>query len=347
MSRINSKKETIGYIYIIMVILCSLIGITMLILAFIGKEEKIVFFSEKADIEDIITLKDNNYFEEKELKNQTKYITSLIDKMTLNFKYSLAPSENIQYDKSYYITANLKIYEVEEEDNIYWSKEETLVENKELPKDNNNIEINESVDVDFNRYNQLVEDFSKDYALMLDSTLDIELHVVLKNKENKQYNKTKTITATIPMNKQSFSITKDYNKEKLENVNIKTQSFNVVYFIFSILILIFDFIFIKRIIDYLKNNVLNRSKYRKELDKILKTYDQIIVISKNPPDIASAKKVEVENFEELLDAQEELNNPIIFYEDITLHKGVFVIMGDDIAWIYNLIDEENKNIEIL
>ena len=257
----------------------------------------------------------------------------------------LGNSEKTDYKATYYITANLKIYEVGEPSNVYWSNDETLVEEKELTI-SDKIDINESVAIDFNRYNQLVTDFSKDYALLLDSTLDVTLHIALTNEEE-ELNKTKTVTATIPMNKQSFSITKNTQTNPLEEVTIKTHNFNVLYLIFAIIILVFDAIFIKRLIGYLKENVLNKNKYQKEIEKILKTYDQIIVISKNPPDIENVKKIEVENFEELLDAQEELNNPIIFYENKTTHRSMFVIIGQEIAWIYHLIDEENKVLEVL
>ncbi len=341
----RTSSENLSYIYIIMIILFSVLGIAMLLFAIVGQEEKTVSFNEQAEIEDVITLKENNYFEEGQLTNQATYITSLIDAMNLNYKYTMTPSEKTDYQATYYITANLKIYEVGEPSNVYWSNDETLVEEKELTT-SDKIDINESVAIDFNRYNQLVTDFSKDYALLLDSTLDVTLHIALTNEEE-ELNKTKTVTATIPMNKQSFSITKNTKTNPLEEVTIKTHNFNVLYLIFAIIILVFDAIFIKRLIGYLKENVLNKNKYQKEIEKILKTYDQIIVISKNPPDIENVKKIEVENFEELLDAQEELNNPIIFYENKTTHRSMFVIIGQEIAWIYHLIDEENKVLEVL
>ena len=149
------------------------------------------------------------------------------------------------------------------------------------------------------------------------------------------------------MNKQSFSITKNTQTNPLEKVIIKTHNFNILYLLFSIIILGFDYILLKREIEYFKENIWNKSKYEKEKERILKTYDQIIVVSKNLPDIEQVKKIEVENFEELLDAQEELNNPIIFYENTTTHRSMFVIMGNEMAWIYHLIDEENNVLEVL
>lgn len=343
MEKISKKK--LSYIYIILIILFSILGITLLLFSIIGQQEKTVSFNEQTKIDDVISLKENNYFQENELTNQATYITSLIDAITLNYEYSMTPSEKIDYTATYYVTADLTIFEVGEPDNVYWSNNEVLLEQKELEK-TDKINIKESIAVDFNRYNQLVTDFAKDYALLLDSNLDITLHIVLKN-EQKELNKIKTITATIPMNKQSFSITKNTQTNPLEKVIIKTHNFNILYLLFSIIILGFDYILLKREIEYFKENIWNKSKYEKEKERILKTYDQIIVVSKNLPDIEQVKKIEVENFEELLDAQEELNNPIIFYENTTTHRSMFVIMGNEMAWIYHLIDEENNVLEVL
>ena len=339
------SKKNLSYIYIILIILFSILGITLLLFSIIGQQEKTVSFNEQTKIDDVISLKENNYFQENELTNQATYITSLIDAITLNYEYSMTPSEKIDYTATYYVTADLTIFEVGEPDNVYWSNNEVLLEQKELEK-TDKINIKESIAVDFNRYNQLVTDFAKDYALLLDSNLDITLHIVLKN-EQKELNKIKTITATIPMNKQSFSITKNTQTNPLEKVIIKTRNFNILYLLFSIIILGFDYILLKREIEYFKENIWNKSKYEKEKERILKTYDQIIVVSKNLPDIEQVKKIEVENFEELLDAQEELNNPIIFYENTTTHRSMFVIMGNEMAWIYHLIDEENNVLEVL
>lgn len=345
----KKSPKIISYIYLGFILLLTIITMLCLIFAFTQKEEKIVNFSDNTKIDDTVILKDNNYFEEKTLKNQKRYITSLVDSMKLNFKYKMSMSTDIDYNLSYYVVAKLKIFEVDQPENIYWSNEETLIEKTKISNNSSAINIAKSVDVDFNRYNQKVIDFSKDYALLLDSTLDVELHVLLENDSNKNFNRDKVIKVSIPMNKQSFSITKDSSKE-LENVYHVDHTFNYLsclYLLLGIILAVVDGIFIKRLITIIKTQREKTNKYQKQLKKILKVYDQIIVTSKNMPDISVNKKIEVENFEELLDAQEELRIPIIFYENIENHESVFVIISDDTAWIYRLIDHSYDDIEII
>ena len=100
------SKKNLSYIYIILIILFSILGITLLLFSIIGQQEKTVSFNEQTKIDDVISLKENNYFQENELTNQATYITSLIDAITLNYEYSMTPSERIDYTATYYVTAD-------------------------------------------------------------------------------------------------------------------------------------------------------------------------------------------------------------------------------------------------
>ena len=83
-------------------------------------------------------------------------------------------------------------------------------------------------------------------------------------------------------------------------------------------------------------NFKPKSEYTKQLDKILKNYDQIIVEVETPVREKEHNVILVKSFEEMIDLEEELRIPIIFYENIYKHIAVFTITHNNIVYKYVL-----------
>ena len=76
------------------------------------------------------------------------------------------------------------------------------------------------------------------------------------------------------------------------------------------------------------------NKYELELKKILSTYDSIIVNTENDLDLEKYNIIEVESFEELIDAHSEIRMPINYYH--TDYDSTFILLSDKTAWKYVL-----------
>ena len=76
------------------------------------------------------------------------------------------------------------------------------------------------------------------------------------------------------------------------------------------------------------------------LRKILSSYDSIIVNVSNVPSLDDLKIIEVNSFNELIDAHSEVRMPINYCEEVENYKSVFVLVSNNIAWIYTLINHE-------
>ena len=73
----------------------------------------------------------------------------------------------------------------------------------------------------------------------------------------------------------------------------------------------------------------SKSSYEQKLSQILRDYDRLIVIARNGYVSADEKQiVKVESFEELLDARETLQKPIIYYK-VNDVKSEFMVEDDD------------------
>ena len=71
-----------------------------------------------------------------------------------------------------------------------------------------------------------------------------------------------------------------------------------------------------------------------ELEKILTTYDSIIVNVKDIPSIDGYDVIKVESFDELIDAHSEIRKPINYYQNEDY--SVFLLLSDSIIWEYIL-----------
>ena len=63
-------------------------------------------------------------------------------------------------------------------------------------------------------------------------------------------------------------------------------------------------------------------------DGILKDYNKIIVNTKKMPKLNKFNVIDCWSFNELLDAQNTLNKPIIYYEITVGIKAIFFILND-------------------
>lgn len=78
------------------------------------------------------------------------------------------------------------------------------------------------------------------------------------------------------------------------------------------------------------------SLYERTLKKILSTYDSIIVNVEKLPSLSDLSVVDVTSFEELVDAQGEVRLPINFKEDKKKRIAKFVLVRNNLAWVYTL-----------
>ena len=72
----------------------------------------------------------------------------------------------------------------------------------------------------------------------------------------------------------------------------------------------------------------------------MKEYDRAIVKTRTMPDIDDLKVIEVESFEELIDARENLEKPILFIDINPGQKSCFLIINDRDAYKFILKEKD-------
>ena len=116
------------------------------------------------------------------------YITSLIDHIEVDFDYNIGFNDTIDADYKYKIIAKIEANKSDTTSKSnYWTKEYTLVEeNLKSIKKQPSYTINQHINVDYNKYNAILNEFKKTLGLnsstgVLKVYLDISSNVKTKD----------------------------------------------------------------------------------------------------------------------------------------------------------------------
>lgn len=351
MKRFVLKRNTFLFLFVLSILL-SAAGFFLVYKGRHNYETYKLDYSQKGKTDYKVFLKENDYFEERFLGPNKTYITSLIDYIKVDYKYNFDFSDNVNGYYSYYLKGVVNANKNDGSNGNYYSKEYIITEEKKVDiKNSNQFGIIMSQDIAYNYYNDILNDFRSEYKISMDGELKIILVVSLNVKNSKLSNDVKhseEIELSIPLTSQTIevpiktdSVNKSLNLASEEIVASDSASLflKVVGYGLDFASLI---IIVVLILFGVKCAVVI-SKYNKELNKILKTYDSILVNVSTDPDLSKLDTRMVTEFNELVDAHSEIRKPISYYE--TSKGAKFILVNDGIAWVYvlnrKLFDEGN------
>ena len=343
------KKVKITLMTIIAIILFSVsfIFVSASFNFYTTKQEVLLNYNSQSKVKYLVNLKENNYFSETSLKMGEQYITSLIDNIEIDYDYIFNVDKKINGYYKYKIVA--RVNTEHKVDSVttkkIWSKDYVLYESdKKEINDINVFNINDKININYDEYNEIVNNFKKDYMIALTSRVDVYMFVDIKGiYQDKSFVESSTLMTRIPLSEQTISITTEYIDKDVGSLNKKIviDRFNNIY-LFALGIILFiigSIIIISQILLVLSDNK-KQSEYIKKLKKYLHDYDDIIATVKSKPETDGLKEIEFVNFEELIDAQENLRVPIIFCEIKKNELGYFYLISQECAYFYVLRDSK-------
>ena len=319
-----------------------IIGIVFIIIGF--NNYKIIKFDyqENNNIKYKVYLKKNNFFENDYLEENRTYISSLIDYIDINYHYNIKYAYPVKGEYTYKIVAIVSANKTNSND-YYWKKEYDLTDEKRgVINDSNELSLDENIQVNYDKYNQILKSFKKEYGIASDGVLKIAMVV----NHNSNYEEIKepiivdsNLSLSVPLMEQTVeaSIQKDV-KSSSDVIEYKDYDKNIKFLLFKIAGGILILVSLIYLIYSIKTSLSHKrdDEYNYKLDKILKNYDSIIANVNNKPTLTGLKKIEISDFDELLDIYNEVRMPINYYQDSVKNSSTFVIYNDTIAWIYEL-----------
>jgi len=344
--------------------LCIIATIVLAIIAFICFNESVVInskesnikYNEIGNVDYKVYLKDNNYYESSYLESGMQYVANLIKTINVKFNYEIHTTDDLDFTNEYKIVSELLITERNDPSSILYSKKDTLIPLKNISKRDDNLVINEEIDIDYDKYNDIVNNYKKDLGLIVSSNLKLTLETNTSGGNGKEnLSKNNKLQIIIPLSEATLKI--NMNANKINNsasldlsksfINIKNKLLFIVCIsatILTVLAIILD------IYIYLK--LFNKDPYTIKLNNILRNYDRLIVTGKvNLDESKYPNIIYPKTFKEMVDAAENLGVPIMHYEVIKGEKSIFTATKDDTLVKYRvtkayLNNKRNKEEEL-
>ena len=329
------------------IILVSCFVLVFFIKLFIINEVDHLSYDETVTPDYKVNLKDNNYYSVKTLPSGMNYIASLVDNISVYFKYKFEATDVIDYNTTYYIEAITRVYDDKNKSKTLFEKKEILSESRTITKEKiKNLGFTESVKVDYEHFNNLVRAFKTEYGLAKSSDVTIAL-VTKTSGGNSEYkgniNLNSQATVVIPLTEQTINVSINSNNvtnqdrllEKIGLNNINWYNLGMFVILTSL-----DLYLLVKLSKNIKKYLDSFSLYDKTLKKILRDYDSIIANINNDTVITKDKVIFVESFDELIDIHDNLGSPILFNEVVKGYKSYFTIIDNNMMYRYVL--ENNK-----
>ena len=311
------------------------------------QKEQNVSYKESGTPNYKIYLKENDYYKQDYLDKDMSYIANLIDYVSIDYNYKFISDTELTGNYYYKLVADLEIRNPKN-NSLFYKEIFELSEEKLFPiKDEKEYIINENIDINYDHYNAIANNFEASYGVDTESnlTVSMELHRRIDGTSvsNSEINSDDKISLIIPLSEKTINLKTKPIEMKTKNVVLSFNNYkieDVKYLVFALLFLGFALVTFICIVKRTMSLKAKESSYDKMLRKILRQYDRLIVNVTTMPNFINGNTVEVNSFYELLDAKDNIHNAIFYYEVIPHEKCYFYIKSDDNFIVYTLEDSD-------
>lgn len=306
--------------------------------------KKVTTASYSNNINYQVYLFNNSFITDTSLGMNQSYISSMVDSIAVNFKQLVDFSSNSTVNYNYTIYAILSaIYHNEDgSDSEIWSKLYPLKYVDTQEKVGKNLALQEQVIIPYAQYQNDLDAFKNTYHLKVDASVDVVIDINYEYLNGEKKNN--QLKLSIPLDHEVFKITTDYKRNysdssKLEIDNMSAPSF-IVIFGLGLLGILEVGIVILLVIKVLQ--LYSITEYERVKHRIKKDYGSIIVDIDNAIDFKEFTIFEIKSIGELVDLEEELRIPILFYEKKKAKISYFVIIKDHYMYRFTLKDTSQE-----
>ena len=301
-----------------------------------------VNYTEDSNLNYKVIYKDNNFFNDGMQTSNNKYIASLIDYVKADFKYSISFLEkNINYSYKYKIVANVKVLDNEDKEKIY--EENDVIFESNMLTGSGTTNINQSVDIDYNKYNDLINNFKNTYSLKdADSKLNVSMYIELNsygNNDIEEVNKKAVVSLSMPLTKRTTGIdlSNELTKSADRKILIKSSANYTRLLAIGVVEIVLSLIEICIMVFYCKRTRTIKNIYEREIKKLQNTYSGYIQKINSRYEIGAGQVIKVESFNDMLEIKDTLKTPILMLENEAKDGTFFIIpAANGIIYAYAL-----------
>ena len=308
-------------------------------------------YTEEGKVDYEVYLKDNDFFEQDYLGKDQAYVSALIEQIFADFHYDMVMgTSNVNFDYTYRIDAYLEILDADTDTPLFKPGYPLKEEQRVSQSSNHRLTIDEKVEIDYQYYNDLANEFIEVYGLSdTQSTLIVELNVnvigncdAFEQSSENEY----SIALHIPLtgktvNIATLSTVPSGESKVLACDNDGNQR---VFLITSIVSSIIEAVLVVFLIVFMyltRNEDIN---YAIRVKKLLSAYRSYIQQINNPFDMHGYQVLYVNTFTEMLNIRDTIQSPILMNENRDQTCTRFLIpTNTHILYIYELkVDDYDR-----
>ncbi len=326
-------------------IILIVIAVTAILSYFKLTKNEYNTYTEKAKVSYKVKLKENEFYEDEYLDEKSSIIASLIENLEVEFKYNLNLQEEQDYTYSYRIVAKTNVRETSRANSIYETTEEIMNKEKTVGT-SKKLEISEKITIDYNEYNEKINKFISMYNLEnTTNTLELSMYVYAINVyDGKQINKeSKVMSLNIPLTTNTVDISLNSNViEDAGNILSKKSEYdNITYvLVIGVVLLLLGIITVIRLVKYILDTRSAEKMYEQELKGIMFNYKTYIQKTNSEVDTSNYKVIQINTFAEMLGMRDTIQAPILMYTEPDAERTKFMIINNDIVYVYILGSKE-------
>ena len=349
--KFNIKNPIVLYVLPIVI---TLIGLILLYSYYTLSRGHYINYVEDSNVDYVVCLKENNFYENRCVSKGNQYVASLIDYIPANFNYKLDfVNGNIEYVYNYNIVAEFNVLD-SDNDKVLYTKEEVIYTSEDKVS-SSGININYNMNIDYNKYNNLLNSFISVYDLsQTKNSLKVSMDINIKNKGNNNIdltalNSSKATSITIPLTTKTVNIdisgtTLNTDNNKFVIKPEKNYAFVLVLGIVFVIIGVGLYI----LISYInKKSRTIKEIYEDRIKKITLAYDSYIQKITGDYPIGASQICKVTSFKDMIEIKESSEKPLLMLENKEKTGTFFLIpVGEGVIYTYAIrivdIEAETK-----
>ena len=341
------------YLYVIPIAVAA-IGLVMIYNYYSLSKGHYINYVEDSNVDYVVCLKDNKFYENRCVEKGNQYVASLIDYIPANFNYKLDFLDgSIEYVYNYKIVAEFNVLD-NDNDKVLYTKEEVIYTSEDKVS-SSGININYNLNIDYNKYNNLLSSFISVYDLsQTKNSLKVSMDVDIKNKGNSNIdltalNSSKATSITIPLTTKTVNV--DISGTALGTDNnrlvIKPEK-NYVFVLVLGVIFVAAGIGLYVFISYInKKSRTVKEIYEDKIKKITLAYDSYIQKITGDYPIGASQICKVTSFKDMIEIKEASEKPLLMLENKEKTGTFFLIpVGEGVIYTYAIrivdIEAESK-----
>lgn len=312
------------------------------------KDENVIMsYTSKGNFDYKVYLKPNEFINKEYLGPNEAYILNLVDHINFNYLYKFSSTEKTNVTGENKLIVRLKAYyrESSNNNNPEILQKEKIIEERIISFSDSNYNILGTYDLYLDEYLKILKEFQSQVKISVEGYLEVSSETKFNGSVGgASYNDSYSNTLKIPLSTSVIKIEGANGKEKTNKVYegalIKTNKTVMSYIVIAnIVVFLIICLLLRKLFMF-----TNKTEFDRELEKILKNYDDIIVNTTTVLDVSKYKLIEIEEFKEILNLSRELLLPIMNYEVIKSKEIWFYVVKDDILYRYILSEEKVKEL---